>query len=240
MKNSMKRISLLLFVVVSAFALAACNTQSNEAEVTNDGSAQKDASQIDDQERILEEGEVIVSTYSELEAAVNDKEITGIYIAADIDIASDLSFEREDDLVIEIDSGKTLTISASLDVVACAIINDGSMVVNGTFQRGIANFTNKGSVMVNNGGTVTSGQSETINQGEFTVADGGNLHIERGSIFNNFGSLINDGYISITDGGQLNDEGGSIINNGTIDLSSYFNGDITLITGTGILNDNRE
>jgi uncharacterized protein YabE (DUF348 family) len=236
----MKKIILLLFVLVPAFALAACNTQTNEIAITNDGSAQENASQPDNQERILEEGETIVSTYSELEAAVNDKEITGIYIGTDIDIASDLSFEREDDLMITIDGGKTLTISGSFNVVACAIVNDGTIVVNGTFQRGIANLTNNGSVMVNNGGTVTSGQSETINQGEFTVADGGNLYIERGSIFNNRGSLINDGYVSINNGGQLNDEGGAITNNGTIDLSSYFNGDITLITGTGTLNDNRE
>ncbi|MHB8806614.1 MAG: pectate lyase-like adhesive domain-containing protein [Anaerolineaceae bacterium] len=235
MKNTLKSIFLLLFTMTLAFTFAACNTQPAEAVDTN-----AETVQTEEKERILKEGEIIVSSFAELEAAVNDKEITGIYIGADIDIANDLSFEREDDLVITVDSGNTLTISATFIPVGCSIINDGIMVINGTFERGISNLTNNGSFTINNGGMVTSGQSDTLNQGEFIVATGGNLSIERGSIFNNSGSLVNDGYILITDGGQLNYEGGSITNNGTLDLFSYFNGDITVITGTGTLNDNRE
>lgn len=61
-----------------------------------------------------------------------------------------------------------------------------------------------------------------------------------GTIFGNVDVLTAEGYLCVQDGGQLNDEGGAIVNNGTIDLISYYNGDISAIAGAGTLNDNRE
>jgi len=235
MKNTLKRSFLLLIAAVLLFAFAACNAQPAEA-VDADAATMP----TEETERILKEGEIIVSSSDELEAAVNNKEITGIYIGADIEITSDLSFEREDDLVITVDSGNTLTISAAFFPVGCSIVNNGDILINGTFERGISKLANYGSITINNGGMVASGMSETINQGEFFIINGGNLNIDRGSTFINSGSLVNDGYILITDGGLLTHENGSITNNGTIDLYSYFNGDISIITGTGTLNDYRE
>lgn len=235
MKNTLKHSFLLLTAAILVFAFAACNAQPAEAV-----DADAETAQTEEKERILKEDEIIVSSSAELEAAATNKEITGIYIGADIEITSDLSFEREDDLVITVDSGNTLTISAEIFPVGCSIVNDGDILINGTFERGISTLTNYGSITINNGGMVTSGMSETINQGEFFIINGGNLTIDRGSNFINSGSLVNDGYILITDGGQLTHDNGSITNNGTIDLYSYFNGDISIITGTGTLNDYRE
>lgn len=188
----------------------------------------------------LAEDEIIVSTITELQAAMANTEITIIHIGADMDISSELTIERDDDLSVYIEKDTTLTVSDSFTLVGCAIQNDGTMLINGTFNRGISNLTNNGTLAVKSGGKISSGMSNTENHGTFTVDDNGELFIEKGSIFNNFGALANNGYVSINDGGQLNDEGGTIVNDGTIDLVSFFNGDITLITGTGILNDNRE
>ncbi len=184
-------------------------------------------------------GEVTVSTFAELQAAVQDKKATVISIGSDIDITSEFMFERDDDLEIRIEKGKTLTVSKEFVPVACSITNDGAITVGGVFNRGICNLINNGTVTVNNGGTVSAGMSTTDNHGFFVIDAGGELFIEKGTQFNNFGTLTNNGHVSIRDGGSVFDKGGSIANNGTIDLYSYFEGDITRITGTGTLNDHR-
>lgn len=235
MKYTWKNVFLLPFAMVIIFSLAACNPQPAEAAPGETEPEQSEGSQ-----RTLKEGEIIVTTVAELETALTDQEITGIYIGADIEISSELFIEREDTLPLTIDKGNTLTISAAVTLVGFNIVNDGTLLINGTFDRGITNLTNNGSVIVNAGGTFTSGMSDTLNQGEFQVAKDGSLSIERGSTFHNSGTLMNDGYLLITDGGQLNNESGSITNNGTMDLYSFFNGDIATIAGSGTLNDYRE
>lgn len=184
-------------------------------------------------------GEVAVSTFAELQTAVQGKKNAVIIIGSDITVTNDLVFERNDDLEIRIEKGKTLAITKDFVPVACSITNDGTIIVSGVFDRGICNFINNGTVTVENGGTVSAGMSSTDNHGTVAVEAGGELLIERGSQFNNFGTLTNNGHISIKDGGSVFDKGGSIINNGTIDLYSYFEGDLTRIVGTGTLNDHR-
>lgn len=185
------------------------------------------------------EGKVVVSAFAEFKAAVQDKKTAEISVHADFDVSADLAFEREDDLVIRIEKGKTLTVSKTFQPVFCSIVNDGNIVVNGTFDRGACKMANNGSVIVKKGGTASSGMADTDNTGSFTVEAGGTLLIERGTVFNNLGTLTNNGYIRVKDGGQLNDKGGSLINDGTIDLHSTFNGDIKKILGKGALNDRR-
>lgn len=184
-------------------------------------------------------GGVTVSTFAELQAAVENKEITAIQIVSDIDIIGEFFFEREDSPVIYIKEGTTITVSGKFTPVGCSITNDGTLVINGTFDRGLNSLTNNGSVTVKNGGTFSSGMTDTYNYGAVTVDNGGNLLIERGTQFYNLGKITSNGYTSVKDGGSLNNENGSIVNNGTIDLESYFNGDITKITGKGTLNDKR-
>ena len=193
-----------------------------------------------EEKQSLGDGEVIVATFDELKQAVENKKITVININSDIDIKSELNFERDTDLMINIPKVNTLTVSEVFIPVGCSITNDGAIIINGTFDRGLCSIINNGSITVKTNGTASSGVSNTDNYGTFTVNAGGKLLIERGSAFNNLGTLTNNGYISIKDGGSLSNESGSIINNGTIDLYTYFNGDITKITGTGTLNDNRD
>ncbi len=184
-------------------------------------------------------GEVTVTTFAGFQAAVQDKKNAVIIIVSDINITSEFTFERDDDLEIRIEKGKTLTISNKFIPVACSVINDGTIIVSGIFDRGICDLVNNGIVTVKNGGTASAGMSSTDNHGTVAVEAGGELLVERGSQFNNFGTLTNNGHISIKDGGSVFDKNGSILNNGTIDLYSYFEGDLTRITGTGTLNDHR-
>lgn len=184
-------------------------------------------------------GGVIVSTFADFQAAVENKDVTVINIGSDIDIACKLFFERNNDLVIYIKEGYTLTVSDEFIPVFSTIINDGAMIINGTFDHA-SKFINNGSVTVRSGGTASSGMTEIYNYGTFAIDAGGTLLVERGTKFYNPGKITNNGHISISDGGSVSNESGSIVNNGTIDLSSYFNGDITKITGTGTVNDNRE
>lgn len=188
----------------------------------------------------LQQHECAVFTFAELQAAAANSEITAISIAADIDVTDEFICEREDDLSINVAAGSTLTISAQFVPVGCSITNDGAIVVSGNFSRGISDLINNGSLTVKDGGQVDSGMSNTENCGTFAVETGGILLIDRGSAFANAGNLINDGYICISDGGSLNNQQGEITNNGTIDLYTYFDGNIADITGTGTLNDKRD
>lgn len=194
----------------------------------------------EDEKQPLAEGEALVSSFAELQAAVADTKITTINLGSDFEITGKLFYEREDDgPAIAIKKGITLTVGGEFIPVGGSIKNDGAIIVKGVFDRGICNLINGGSITVKNGGMCSSGMSTTVNNGEFTVEQGGQLFIERGSEFKNPGVLTNNGSVSVRDGGSLHDEGGSLINNGTLDLSSYFSGEISKITGTGTLNDNR-
>lgn len=186
------------------------------------------------------EGEAIVSSFDAFKSAMENKRVTVININSDIDIAENYFYERDTDLMINIGKGKTITISGEFIPVGCTITNEGNIIVNGTFDRGLCTLINNGTVTVKKSGTATSGVSSTDNNGSFTVESGANLLIERGSKFKNLAKLSNNGYILIKDGGSLDNEKGSLINNGTIDLYTYFEGDIKGITGTGTLNDYRE
>lgn len=186
------------------------------------------------------DGVVVASTFADLQTAVGNKEITVVNIGSDINITSNLNFESDNNLVIYIKEGATLTVNDEFIPVFCSIINDGSIIINDTFDHGACNFINNGTATVISGGTASSGMSNIYNYGSFIIEAGGNLLIERGTLFYNSSTISNNGYISIKDGGSVFNKNGSIINDGTIDLYAYFNGDIADIIGSGKLNDNRE
>jgi hypothetical protein len=187
-----------------------------------------------------EKGKLAVSTVADFEKAFADKGITEINIVSDLDITGEITFERNNDLMINIAKGTTLTISKEFIPVGCTITNDGTILVKGMFHRGMCTLINNGAIELKSDATFMSGVSNTENRGTFTVDAGAKLLIERGSGFVNQGTLTNNGYVSINDGGNVDNEKGSIVNNGTIDLVTYFTGDIKAITGTGTLNDNRD
>ncbi len=192
-----------------------------------------------DESQSQEDGKAVVSTFDAFKAAMENKAVTVINVDSDMDITEKYFYERDTDLMINIEKGKTITVSGEFIPVGCTITNDGAIIVSGMFDRGLCTLINNGTVTVKDGGIAASGVSSTDNKGSFTVDIGGNLLIERGTKFNNLGTLTNNGYISIKDGGSLDNAKGSLINNGTIDLDTYFNGEIEKITGSGIINDNR-
>ncbi len=208
-------------------------------EVTEAPGETSNVPETTDQAKETPQNGISVTTYEELKSAAKDASITKIDIIADIDITEDYTMERSGDLEICVSEGMTLTVSGSFEMVDCTLKNNGFMTVSGSFIYGISDFVNSNVLSVAGGGSVSCGQSNAVNYGFVTVEQGAEFFIERGTIFDNSGTISNYGLINVRDGGQLNDQGGTIENNGTIDLSSYYNGDITLITGTGTLNDNR-
>lgn len=246
-KNDRKTnlISILVFTLSIVTLLSACSpaSQNTDSAVQN---AQELAAEIavdtgnnTPEPRALTEGEAVAASFAELQTAAQDTAVNTIYVDSDLSIDEDFLFERNNDLAIFISQGVTVTVNAGFTPVFCTMTNDGTIIINGTFDHA-CNLVNNGTVTVKNGGTASSGMTSITNNGDFSVEEGGSLLIERGTQFLNTGSTTNGGHISVGDGGSLDNQSGSITNNGTIDISSYFEGDLEAITGTGTVNDNRE
>lgn len=250
----MRRLGLVLAACMIAAMICGCGNARVASEASSSGSEADTAAAIDSGSEASETadtaresgkptyapGESAVSTLEELKTAATDAANTKLHIAADISIPEQYSLERAGDLEVVIDEGVTLSVNGEFEIVNCILSNNGSMAVSGVFVYGLTNFNNNGALTVEDGGSVTCGQSNASSSGSVTVREGAEFYIERGTIFDNAGEVINEGHFCVRDGGQLNDQGGSVVNNGTMDINSYYNGDITAITGTGTLNDNRE
>lgn len=217
---------------------------------------------------VIPEG-VSVSSFDELKKAVSDSSTNVIIISGDVDINEEkFVFEPEKQASVYITAGSKLTVSTTADLNNCAIFNYGSFAVTETGdllmignEEGTTTFTNDGTVktagkltipyinLMNNGsvsikstGSIEAAQMTYENGGEFILEDGGKLNLSKGCSFKNSegGTLSNGGYILVDDGGNLDNESGSIVNNGTIDIYTYFTGEIETITGSGTINDYRE
>lgn len=188
------------------------------------------------------DGGTVVTTIDALRAAVADENVTVIQIGSDMDISGELFVDRGDgpETLIYIKAGVKLTVSGEFTTVGCYITNDGAMVITGAFDRGLCSLINNSTVTVRSGGEFSSGMTDTYNRGSITVDTDGKLSVERGTQFHNYGNIVNNGYISVDNGGSLFNDTGKIENNGTIDLNSYFSGNIEAITGTGTVSDNRQ
>lgn len=188
---------------------------------------------------VEKDGGVTVSAFGQLQAAADNRDITVVQVAADMDIPGEFFLDREQGpkTLVYIREGVTLTVSGSFISLGCNITNDGTIVVSGTFDRGLGSLTNNGTITVKSGGTFCSGMTDTYNYGAVTTDKGGNLLVERGTQFFNCGTITNSGYVSVDNGGSLNNDAGTIVNNGAIDLASYFSGNA--ITGAGTVNDKR-
>lgn len=236
-----KNIAVFIAALFFGGLLAACTKPIIQTEPVDEGVGQTQTTvPLLETKAALAEGEIIVSTSDELLLSAQDDSIKKIYIQDEIDLSSEMIFERNDDLEIIIEESGSIEINAYFNPVGCVIINNGSIIVNNTFERGIANLINDGTVTIHSGGFFTSGMSTAENRGSFIIEENGTLSIDRGSFFENYNDLVNNGLINISEGGQLNDAGGSIENNGTINLYAFFNGDITKINGNGSINDYRE
>lgn len=188
----------------------------------------------------MEEG-TRVGTEEELLQAAADTKISNIIITADITLKEDFFYEREEyPVTIHIQKGKSLTINEYCLLVGGALTNDGTIIIKGVLERGICNLINNGTVIVEKNGSSKSGMSDLNNNGSFKIEAEASLYIDRGSAFYNNGEVVNEGVINIDDGGSFSADDGKVVNNGIIDIFSYYNGDISLITGTGSINDHRE
>ncbi len=182
-----------------------------------------------------------VTTEAELRQAAADLKISNIIITEDITVEKDFTCEREENSVnLHIQKGKTLTINKEYIEVGGTLKNDGTIIIKGNLVRGICNLVNNGAIIIENGGSAGSGMSDFNNNGCVRIEKGASLYVDRGSAFYNNGEVVNEGNMSISDGGSFNDKGGKIVNNGVIDLDSYYNGDISMISGSGTVNDYRE
>ncbi len=188
-----------------------------------------------------------VSTVAELKTALENKNTTLINIDSDLEITSPIDIVRDGEdgntvnMVLNIKEGATLTVSEDFSIVGgYNVVNDGTIIINDTFFRALGSFTNNGAIIVKDGGESSSAMTSIYNYGTFTLDSNSTMPIDRGSQFFNLGTITNNGYINVKDGGSLNNMKGTIVNNDVIDLSSYFEGDINKITGTGTVNDNRE
>lgn len=185
-------------------------------------------------------GVEMATSYPELAVFVADPDTYEVHIGADMAIQLELAFERTAELTITIDEGVTLTLTQPFIPVNCTIVNNGTMVAESVYNSGLVTFINMGTVTIPDGGSFAPGQSDILNHGTFAVEAGGELLLERGTQFSNYGAVENSGYIRVDDGGAITDMEGTIANQGMMDIHSYFNGDISLITGEGTLNDKRE
>ena len=212
---------------------------------------------------------ISVSSFDEFKKAASDSSTNVIIISGDVDINEEkFVFEPEKQASVYITDGSKLTVSTTADLNNCAIFNYGSFAVTEAGdllmignEEGTTTFTNDGTIeiagkltipyinLMNNGsvsiqstGSIEAAQMTYENGGEFILEDGGNLNLSKGCIFQNSqsGTLLNRGYILVDDGGNLNNESGAIVNNGTIDIYTYFTGEIEAITGSGTINDYRE
>ncbi len=188
------------------------------------------------------DGGTVVYSLSELQEAAGSKNINVIQIGSDIDITSEFFADRENgpDAIIYIKEGATLTINGEFVSLGYFIINDGAMIIKGTFDRGLKSLANNGTITVKSGGTFASGMTDTYNYGDVVVEKEGNLLIERGTQFDNYRSIENNGYIYVDNGGSLHNDTGKIVNNGIMDLISYYYGNLQDITGNGTINDKRQ
>lgn len=239
-------INYFLLISSSIALLSGCSNRSIEENATTvenspaEETAIQAATPVETAEVALPEGEVMVTSPEGFENAAADTNISVIHINSEMSLDNEVTFERNDDLEILVEKEGVLSINQNFNPVGCSITNNGAIIVDNVFERGITGLTNNGTIIVQAGGVVSSGMSDTENHGTFKVEVDGELIIDRGSIFNNYSELTNNGLVSVKDGGQLNTETGSITNNGTMEIFSFFNGDIGKITGTGTLNDHRE
>jgi len=154
-----------------------------------------------------------VTTREELLEALTGENVHNIYIAPD----SNLVLREEYDLTVREDVFVTGTPSR--------IMNAGKLTVCGTWELGLADFENVGTVIVKAGGSYAGGMGCTMNYGTFLVEKGGFHSLERGQGFKQYQGLYeNDGVAVLYNGGNLNWTGGRIVNRGTFMLDASFRG----------------
>ncbi len=208
-----------------------------------------------------------VTSFDEFKAAASDTSATTIIIQGDVDVNEEgYAYEPENGVLIYIAQGASFVVSTTADIDYCnvenygtfavsetgdllmmggenennSLVNNGTIEVAGKFALPLLNLENNGTISIKGTGSVEAAQMTYDNYGDFTIENGGSLDLSKGCAFNNNGVINNNGNVLVDDGGSLDNTKGSIVNEGTIDIYTYFNGDMNSITGGGTVNDYRE
>lgn len=170
-------------------------------------------------------GAVDVYDTETLMNAVRSGDATGVSIKADITIglSSIEEFEKHGFIMI-INEGVTVTMENNFMPVyfgsesTGGIINNGTLVITGTFEFAETTFENNGTVQIKDKGMLAPCYSTIVNNGEILIDAGGELRIERVTTCNNAATVTNNGMLKISsDGGTFNNLAtGKIINNKTV------------------------
>lgn len=168
-----------------------------------------------------------VYSFEELQKALNDPEVYDVFVMAEITIPQ----------------GESLTVhtDVALGGVNIVFTNNGTLIVEGSFELGLSEATNNGTMTVAPGGVLSGGMGNISNNGQLTLEEGAFLYLERGQWMTlNGGAFVNRGYIRVQDGGRLQFLGGAFENDGLIEQYSpdneyggQFEGDRSAITGSG-------
>ncbi len=165
---------------------------------------------------VVTDGVASVKSLAELKGALADTAVTEIEYAAAFAINEDI------------------TINKPLTIIELDVSNSATLTVNANITLGGVDFDNTGSIIVGEGGFLGVYMSDLINHGQVTVAAAGQMEMDRGGQFNNFGTLTNSGTITVTgNGGSLkNETTGTIVNNGVINCTGYYD-NFGTYSGTG-------
>ncbi|HOP10120.1 MAG TPA: hypothetical protein PK629_01365 [Oscillospiraceae bacterium] len=212
-------VPVLLLVLV--LALAACSGTAESTPTSSQTSS------------VVLTGMVDVYDADTLMNAVRSSDTTGVNIKADITIglSSIEEFEKQGFLMV-IDQGVTVTMVDNFMPVYFGtdsingIINNGTLVITGTFEFAMLTFENNGTMRIAADGMLAPCYSTIVNNGEVVIDDGGELRLERDTTFNNAATVTNNGILKISsDGGVFNNlETGTIVNNKTVvSVGTYTN-----------------
>lgn len=178
-------------------------------------------------------GVVDVYDADALMGAIRSGDTTGVNIKADITIGlSSIEEYEKPGFVVTIGEGVTVTMKNNFMPVYFGtesmggIVNNGTLMITGTFEFAETTLENNGTVQIASGGMLAPCYSTIQNNGEVVIDAGGELRLERETTFNNAAAITNNGMLKISsDGGVLNNlETGTIVNNNTVaSVGTYTN-----------------
>jgi len=222
----MRRV-VIAFLLAFILLLTACSGTASQASSQTSSLA---SSQASSQELT---GIVDIYDSDTLMEAIRGDTAAGVDIKADITIGlSSIEEFEKDGFLMTIDKGVTVTMGDNFMPVyfgtdtVNGIINNGTLVITGTFEFAMTTFENNGTLRIAANGMLAPCYSTIQNNGEVIIDADGELRIERDTTFNNSATLTNNGLVKISsDGGAFNNlVTGKIINNNRIvSVGTYTN-----------------
>ncbi|HNX14902.1 MAG TPA: hypothetical protein PK854_12225 [Oscillospiraceae bacterium] len=202
-------IPVLLLVIL--FAVTGCSKSPVSSQISSQASSQPSSS----------DASVLVDVYDTdaLMQAIDGNTAAGVKIKADITIGlSSLKEFEKSSFVMVIDKGVTVTMGDNFAPAISGIVNNGTLLITGTFEFAFAVFENNGTIRIADKGMLAPYHGTIQNNGEVLIDAGGELRLDRVTTFNNAATVTNNGTLKITnDGGVFHNlAAGTLTNNKTI------------------------